>query len=88
MKKLFPLLSALSLLPLLVWAADPLRDTSGVLDNDSFLGSFLHALTGDEAVPSRIQVVSHTTTLILILAGMRLFRIRPPSPATDRKEIQ
>jgi hypothetical protein len=33
-------------------------------------------------MPSGIQVVFYATTLILILAGMRHFRIRPRSPTT------
>jgi high-affinity Fe2+/Pb2+ permease len=63
--------------------ANPLWNTSWLLDNTSVFGRFLHALVGYEAMPSGIQVVSYTATLILILAGMRLFRVRPPSPVTS-----
>lgn len=59
--------------------ADPLWNTSWLLDNASLLGRFLHTLAGYEAMPSGIQVVFYLTTLVLILTGMRVFRIRPPS---------
>lgn len=62
--------------------ADPLWDTSWVLDNGSLLGRFLHTLIGYEAMPSGIQVLFYGTTLVLILAGMRIFRVQPRSPAT------
>ena len=61
--------------------ATPLWDTSWLLDNTSLTGRFLHTLAGYEAMPSGIQVVFYSTTLILILAGMRIFRVRPPSTA-------
>jgi high-affinity iron transporter len=60
--------------------ADPLWDTSWMLDNGSLLGRFLHTLIGYEAMPSGIQVLFYGTTLILILAGMRIFRVPPRSP--------
>ena len=63
--------------------ATPLWNTSWVLENNSLLGRFLHTLIGYEAMPSGIQVVFYTATLILILAGMRIFRIRPSSPLTN-----
>jgi high-affinity Fe2+/Pb2+ permease len=47
-----------------------------------FGSAILHALVGYEAMPSGIRVVLYTATLILVLAGMRVFRIRPPSPVT------
>lgn len=67
---------------LLPTLANPLWDTSWLLDNASLPGRFLHTLAGYEAMPSGIQVVFYSTTLILILAGMRFFRVRPPVPAT------
>lgn len=63
--------------------ANPLWNTSWLLNNTSLLGRSLHTLVGYEAMPSGIQVVFYAATLILILAGMRLFRIRPPAPATN-----
>ena len=60
--------------------ANPLWNTSWLLDNTSVVGRFLHALVGYEAMPSGIQVVFYTVTLILVLAGMRIFRVRLPSP--------
>lgn len=67
---------------LLPTLANPLWNTSWLLDNGSLLGRFLHTLIGYEAMPSGIQVVFYTTTVIVILAGMRYFRYRPPSTAT------
>ena len=63
--------------------ANPLWNTSWLLDNGSLLGRFLHTLIGYEAVPSGIQVVFYIATLILILAGMHIFRIRPPAPVIN-----
>ena len=63
--------------------ATPLWNTSWVLENNSLLGRFLHTLIGYEAMPSGIQVVFYVVTLILILVGMRIFRIRPTSPAIN-----
>ncbi|MHB8665963.1 MAG: FTR1 family iron permease [Burkholderiales bacterium] len=63
--------------------ATPLWNTSWLLKDNSILGRSLHTLVGYEAMPSGIQVVFYATTLILILAGMRLARIRPLVPATN-----
>lgn len=65
--------------------ANPLWNTSWLLDNGSIPGRFLHALIGYEAMPSGIQVVFYTVTLIVILTGMRIFRVRPPAPSINRK---
>ena len=62
--------------------ANPLWDTSWLLDNASLAGRFLHTLAGYEAMPSGIQVAFYSATLILILTGMRIFRVPPPSAAT------
>ena len=62
--------------------ANPLWDTSWLLDNASLAGRFLHTLAGYEAMPSGIQVVFYSATLILVLAGMRIVGARPPSTAT------
>ena len=47
------------------------------------LGRFLHARVGYAAMPSGIEVVFCTAMLILVLSGMRRFRVRPPSPVTS-----
>ena len=57
--------------------ANPLWDTSWLLTNSSLPGRVFHTLMGYEAMPSGIQVVVYTITLLLILAGMYLFRLRP-----------
>jgi high-affinity iron transporter len=67
-------LSQADLIPSL---ANPLWNTSGLLDNSSMPGRVLHTLIGYEAAPSGIQVLFYVTTLGLVLAGMRWFRIRP-----------
>jgi high-affinity iron transporter len=61
--------------------ASPLWDSSWLLSNASLTGRFLHTLIGYEAMPSGIQVVFYAATVILILAGMRFFRVPAPSPA-------
>jgi high-affinity iron transporter len=66
--------------------ASPLWDSSWLLSNASLTGRFLHTLIGYEAMPSGIQAVFYGATVILILAGMRIFRIRASSPATIKKE--
>lgn len=63
--------------------ASPLWNTSWLLDNDSLLGRTLHALAGYDAMPSGIQVLFYIATLALILAGMRLVRLRPTLSATS-----
>jgi high-affinity iron transporter len=62
--------------------ADPLWDTSALLDDGSLMGRCLHAVVGYEAMPSGIQVVFYAATASLILIGMRTFRIRPPTTAS------
>ena len=57
--------------------ASPLWNTTWLLDNASLAGRVLHTLMGYEAVPSGIQVVFYVSTLALVLAGMRLARVRP-----------
>ncbi len=61
--------------------ADPLWDLSWLLDDRSISGRFLHALVGYEARPSGVQAAFYAATLVLVLAGMRLSRIRPRLPA-------
>jgi high-affinity iron transporter len=62
---------------LLPTLADPLWNTSWLLDNGSIPGRFLHTLIGYDAMPSGIQVIFYSATLILIMSGMRYFRPRP-----------
>lgn len=62
--------------------ASPLWNSSWLLDNASLTGRVLHTLIGYEAMPSGIQVVFYTATLVLIFAGMRLVRSRPMLPTT------
>ena len=56
----------------------PLWDTSWLLTNGSLAGRVLHTLIGYEAMPSGMQVVVYAITLVAIVAGMVLFRVRPP----------
>ena len=62
--------------------ASPLWNTTWLLDNASLAGRVLHTLMGYEAVPSGIQVLFYVSTLALVLAGMRLARMRPTSHAS------
>jgi len=62
--------------------ADPLWDSSWLLEDGSLIGRFLHTLIGYEATPSGMQVVFYVTTLIVIYAGMRLCRVSAATPAT------
>lgn len=64
--------------------ADPLWNSSWLLDNASLTGRFLHTLVGYEAMPSGIQAVFYLATILLIFAGMRFARIRPPLALTPR----
>jgi high-affinity iron transporter len=59
----------------------PIWDTSWLLDNNSLTGRFLHTLVGYEARPSGVQLLFYAITLILIVSGMRIVRLRPPAPA-------
>lgn len=54
----------------------PIWDISGLLPNDTMLGTLLHALVGYDASPAGIQVVFYLTTVIVILMGMRLCKAR------------
>lgn len=62
--------------------ANPLWNSSWLLDNASIAGRFLHTLIGYEAMPSGIQVIFYVATILLILAGMRYFRPRAPTLST------
>lgn len=62
--------------------ASPLWNTTWLLDNASLAGRVLHTLMGYEALPSGIQVVFYVSTLALVLAGMRVARIRPTALPT------
>lgn len=59
--------------------ASPLWDSSAILANNSPLGALLRILAGYDAAPSGMQVVFYSSTVMLILAGMRL--ARPPRRA-------
>ncbi|MBI3773518.1 MAG: FTR1 family protein [Gammaproteobacteria bacterium] len=62
----------------------PIWDMSGLLSNDTLLGTLLHALIGYEAAPAGMQVVFYVTAIILILLGMRISRPRSLAiPATQ-----
>jgi high-affinity iron transporter len=64
--------------------ANPLWDSSWLLDNGSLTGRFLHTLIGYEAMPSGIQAVFYLATILLIFTGMRFARIRSPLALTPR----
>ncbi|OWW20527.1 FTR1 family iron permease [Noviherbaspirillum denitrificans] len=60
--------------------ANPLWNSSWLIDNNSLPGRFLHTLVGYDAMPSGIQMVFYVTAMLLILTGMRLSR---PIPSTS-----
>lgn len=62
--------------------ASPLWNSSWLLDNGSLSGRVLHTLIGYEAMPTGIQVTFYVITLVLVLIGMRLARVRPPVSST------
>ena len=49
----------------------PLWDTSGLLSQDSALGTLLHGLIGYDAQPAGMQIVFYVVVLIAITAGTR-----------------
>lgn len=49
---------------------DPLWDTSAIVSEDSFIGSFMTALTGYIAQPSAMQLIFYATTVVLIVVMM------------------
>jgi high-affinity iron transporter len=59
--------------------AAPLWDTSGIVPNDSAVGSLLHGLVGYEAQPAGMQVVFYTLVLAAIAVGMAWSRRRTVS---------
>lgn len=66
-------------LPTLV---DPLWDTSWLLTDDSMLGGVLKVLIGYSAQPSGIQMLFYAATVLVLLAGMRVFRFSSPPVAS------
>lgn len=54
---------------------DPVWDTSSLLGDDSFLGKTLHVLVGYSATPSAMQLTFYGTTVLVLLIGMRVFRL-------------
>jgi high-affinity iron transporter len=63
--------------------ADPLWDSSWLLNNGSLAGRVLHTLAGYEARPSGMQAAFYVAALVLIVTGMWWFRVQsPPSSAT------
>ena len=61
---------------------DPVWDTSALLSDDSFIGKTLHILIGYSAAPTGMQLAFYGSTVLVLLAGMRMFRI------TDNKKIK
>ncbi len=57
---------------LTAWSA-PLWNTGWLLNDDSLVGRTLHVLIGYTAQPSGMQLLFYVTTLVLLIAGMRLF---------------
>jgi high-affinity iron transporter len=52
-------------------------DSSGLMPQDSFIGSVLHSLIGYNDQPSWMQVAVYVLTILVIFCLMRLFRFHP-----------
>jgi len=65
---------------LLDWGSTPLWDGSGVLANDSALGTFLHALMGYDASPSGLQLGFYLGAIALVVLATRQVQQRAPAP--------
>ncbi|TAK91745.1 MAG: iron permease [Burkholderiaceae bacterium] len=65
--------------------ADPLWDTSSLLDDHSISGKLLHGLVGYTARPAGMQVIAYIAVAVLIAFGMRWVnhggRAHSPSPS-------
>ena len=61
---------------------EPLWDSSGLLSQDSLIGTLLHSLVGYDARPSGAQLASYVAVLLVIYVGTRLLgrKARTRSP--------
>ena len=59
--------------------ADPLWDSAWLLNDQSVLGQALHVLIGYTAQPSGMQMLFYAITVVLLLIGMRAFRLHSPN---------
>jgi high-affinity iron transporter len=71
-------------LPTLV---DTLWDSSWILTDDSLIGRTLHVLIGYTAQPTGIQMVFYGVTVVVLLVGMRAFRLPTMMPAVRAPEL-
>jgi high-affinity iron transporter len=62
--------------------ASPLWDSGWLLSDDSLLGRTLHVLIGYTAQPSGMQMLFYAATVVLLVIGMRVFRLPAPGLAT------
>ena len=60
--------------------ANPLWDTSGIVDNGSVLGKVLQGLLGYDAQPAGMQMVFFVTVFVAILIGMNWAKRRLAEP--------
>jgi high-affinity iron transporter len=63
----------------------PIWDTSSVLPEKSVPGLLLHSLVGYDASPAAMQLVFYVTTLVAIIAGMKL--VNRTQPKKDALKI-
>jgi len=59
-----------------------LWDTSGILSQDSLLGRMLHTLIGYNDRPTQLQLVAYVSTIVVMIALMRLVRPAERPPVT------
>ena len=57
---------------ILNYLSSPLWDSSQLITQDSILGTFLHVLLGYSNQPTGLQLLFFSTTILLILFGMKL----------------
>jgi len=67
--------------------ANPLWDSSWLLGDESLLGRTLHVLIGYTAQPCGMQIVFYVATVVLLLIGMRMFRLPAPAMATPAPSL-
>ena len=67
--------------------ADPLWDSAWLLNDQSVLGQALHVLIGYTAQPSGMQMLFYAVTVVLLVIGMRVFRLPSPTLAAVSPQL-
>jgi len=67
--------------------ANPLWNSSWLLSDQSLLAQTLHVLIGYSAQPSGMQMVFYAATVVLLVTGMRVFRLPATPFAAPRSQL-